>query len=58
MGVSKKRQFKVDRPYSVDKLLSGNTGAYEIEMIIKNKDADLIGFSLFNSKGEKGGNAI
>lgn len=50
---SKKRQFKVDRPYSVDKLLPTNTGAYEIEMTINNKDADLIGFSLFNSKGEK-----
>jgi fructan beta-fructosidase len=37
----------------MDKLLPNNTGAYEIEMAIKNKDAEMIGFSLFNSKGEK-----
>lgn len=50
---SKKRAFKVDRTYNLDKLLNDNSGTYEIEMTIKNKDADVIGFQLFNSKGEE-----
>ena len=50
---SKKRAFKVDRTYNLDKLLNDNSGTYEIEMTIKNKNADVIGFQLFNSKGEE-----
>ena len=50
---SKKRAFKVDRTYNLDKLLNDNSGTYEIEMTIKNKDADVIGFQLFNSKDEE-----
>jgi len=49
----KKRSFKVDRTYNVDKLMTDNSGAYEIEMTIKNKNAEIIGFQLFNSKGEE-----
>lgn len=50
---TKKRSFKVDRTYNMDKLLTDNTGVYEIEMIIKNKNAEVIGFQLFNSEGEE-----
>ena len=49
----KKRSFKVDRTYNLDKLLSDNTGTYEIEMTIKNRNAEIVGFQLFNSKGEE-----
>ena len=49
----KKRSFKVDRAYNIDKLLAGNTGTYEMEMTIRNRNAEVIGFQLFNSKGEK-----
>ena len=49
----KKRTFKVDRTYNMDKLFADNTDAYEIEMTIKNKNAEVIGFQLFNSKGEE-----
>ena len=50
---TKKRAFKVDRTYNLDKLLNDNTGTYEIEMTIQNKNADIIGMQLFNSKGEE-----
>ncbi|WP_300701867.1 GH32 C-terminal domain-containing protein [Bacteroides sp.] len=50
---TKKRTFKVDRTYNLDKLLNDNTGTYEIEMTIQNKNADVIGMQLFNSKGEE-----
>ena len=50
---TKKRSFKVDRSYNLDRLLSDNTGTYEIEMTFKNKNAEIIGFQLFNSKGEE-----
>lgn len=49
----KKHSFKVDRTYNMDKLLSDNTGTYEIEMTIKNRNAEVIGFQLFNSKEKK-----
>ena len=49
----KKRSFKVDRTYNMDKLLADNTGSYEIEMTIKNRNAEVIGFQLFNAKGEE-----
>lgn len=50
---SKTRSFKVDRTYNLDKLLLDNTGTYEIELTITNKNADVIGLLLFNSKGEE-----
>lgn len=49
----KKGNFKVDRSYEINPLLSSNEGAYEIEIKFKNTDADVIGFQLFNSKGEE-----
>lgn len=49
----RKRSFKVDRrAYHIDKLLSINSGSYEIELTIENKDAEFIGFQLFNTRGE------
>lgn len=50
---SRKRAFKVDRGYNLNPLLNDNPGTYEIEMTIRNKDADIIGLQLFNSKGEE-----
>lgn len=52
---SKKRAFKVDRTYNIDQLFSDNSGTYEIEMTIKNKNAEVIGFQLFNTQGEEVG---
>lgn len=49
----KKRSFKVDRTYNIDNLLTDNTGTYEIEMTVKNRNAEVVGFQLFNSKGEE-----
>lgn len=48
-----KNNFKVDRTYNVDKLLEQNTGTFEIEMSITNNNAEIIGFQLFNTKGEE-----
>ena len=49
----KKGGFKVDRSYEINPILSANEGAYEIEIKFKNTNADVIGFQLFNSKGEE-----
>ena len=50
---SNKRSFTVNKDYNIDKLLDNNKGLYEIVMTIKNKDAEFIGFRLFNSQGEE-----
>lgn len=50
---TKKATFNVDRTHNLDKLLADNTGTYEIEMTLKNKNAEIIGFRLFNSKGDE-----
>lgn len=34
-------------------MIPGNEGAYEIELTIKNQHADIIGFRLYNDKGEE-----
>lgn len=52
-GSAKTRSFKVDRTYNLDKLLTDNSGTYEIEMTIKNRNAEVIGFKLFNTQGEE-----
>lgn len=49
----KKGSFKVDRSHEVNSLLANNAGTYEIEIKLRNKDADVIGFQLFNEKGEE-----
>lgn len=49
----KKKSFKVDHSYNMGELFKTPEGAYEIELSIKNKGADVIGLQLFNSKGEE-----
>nr|WP_239060621.1 GH32 C-terminal domain-containing protein [Bacteroides sp. 519] len=45
--------FKVDRTHNLDDLLKDNKGTYELEMSFSNQDAEVIGFQLFNNKGEE-----
>lgn len=45
--------FMVDTEYHVDTLLNENSGAYEIEMQFVNGTANIMGFKLFNEKGEE-----
>ena len=46
------RKFNVSDSYSIENLLDGNDGAYEIEMEIKSNGAQKIVFTLLNGKGE------
>lgn len=52
-GVSKKRSFKVNGTRIVKDLIPNNEGAYEIELSLKNQQAEIIGFRLYNDKGEE-----
>lgn len=45
--------FAVDKEFNIDTLLSNNEGAYELEMQFKAGTADIMGFKLFNEKGEE-----
>lgn len=49
----KKGRFKVNNDREVTNLLSENSGAYEIEVKIKNINAKEFGFQLYNSKQEE-----
>ena len=51
--ISKKRSFKVNGPRTIKDMIAGNEGAYEIELTIENQHADVIGFRLYNDKGEE-----
>lgn len=51
--VAKKKSFKVDHSYNMGELFKAPQGAYEIELNIKNRGADVLGLQLFNSKGEE-----
>ena len=51
--ISKKRSFKVNGTRTIKDMISGNDGAYEIELTIENQRADVIGFRLYNDKGEE-----
>ena len=51
--VSKKRSFKVNGTRIIKDMIAGNEGAYEIELTIENQYADVIGFRLYNDKGEE-----
>ena len=51
--VSKKRSFKVNGTSIIKDMIAGNEGAYEIELTIENQHADVIGFRLYNDKGEE-----
>ena len=49
----KKGSFKVNKVREVKKLLKENSGAYGIEVKVKNVNANEFGFQLYNSKGEE-----
>ena len=51
--ISKKRSFKVNGTCTIKDMIAGNEGAYEIELTIENQHADVIGFRLYNDKGEE-----
>jgi fructan beta-fructosidase len=51
--ISKKRSFKVNGTRTIKDMIVGNEGAYEIELTIENQHADVIGFRLYNDKGEE-----
>lgn len=51
--VSKKRSFKVNGTRTVKNMLPVNEGAFEIELDLKKGNADVIGFRLYNEKGEE-----
>ena len=45
--------FTVANDYHIESLLPDNEGAYELSLDIMAEKAEIIGFSLFNDKGEK-----
>ena len=45
--------FTVANDYHIDSLLADNDGAYELALEITAGEAEIMGFSLFNDKGEK-----
>ncbi len=45
--------FTVVNDYHIDSLLADNDGAYELALEITTGEAEIMGFSLFNDKGEK-----
>lgn len=45
--------FTVDKDYHIESLLTDNEGTYELSLNIKTGKAEIMGFSLFNDKGEK-----
>ena len=45
--------FTVANDYHIDSLLADNDGAYELALEITVGEAEIIGFNLFNDKGEK-----
>lgn len=49
----RKRSFRVNGKRTVREMIAGNEGTYEIELTIKNPNADIIGFRLYNDKGEE-----
>ncbi len=45
--------FAVTKDYHIDSLLADNEGSYELVLDITSEKAEIMGFSLFNDKGEK-----
>lgn len=45
--------FIVNKDYHIESLLPANEGAYELSLNITSEKAEIMGFSLFNDKGEK-----
>ena len=51
--LEKQKSFKVERTYNLGDMFKTPCDAYEIELNIKNHGAEVIGFQLFNEKGEE-----
>ena len=51
--LEKKKTFKVDRAYNMGDLFSAPCEAYEVELTIRNRGAEILGFQLFNTKGDE-----
>ncbi len=47
------KDFEITDQYDINEILPNNDGAYELEMDIVPNNAQLVGFDLKNSKGEK-----
>lgn len=52
-GAGSKRSFSVGKLKTFTKLIPDNKGTYEIELTLKNRNAEVLGIRLFNSKGEE-----
>ena len=50
---SKKRSFSVSKTQTFNDFTLGNEGTSEIELTIKNRNAEVIGIRLFNNRGEE-----
>ncbi len=51
-GKKEVNAFKVEDTYNLNPLLDKNTGAFELNIGLKDISAEILGFKLFNSKGE------
>lgn len=47
------KSFEVDHTYNLGDILKSAITAYEIELTIKNRNAEVIGFQLFNENGDE-----
>lgn len=52
-GASKKRSFSVSSVKTFKEMIPANEGTYEIELSLKNRNAEIIGMRLFNDQGEE-----
>ncbi|MDO4229984.1 MAG: GH32 C-terminal domain-containing protein [Capnocytophaga sp.] len=52
-SVEKFENQSVEKNYTIEKLLSDNQGAYEIEFVVKPEQASVFEFKLFNQKNEE-----
>lgn len=51
--LQKKKSFKVDRAYNLGQLFPAPCDAYEILLTIRNRGAEILGFQLFNTRGDE-----
>lgn len=51
--LEKEKAFKVDRAYNMGNLFASPCDTYEIIITLKNKGAKILGFRLFNTKGDE-----
>lgn len=52
-GASKKRSFSVSNTKTFTEMIAGNEGTYEIELSLKNRNAEVMGIRLFNNQGDE-----